>query len=395
MPVNAHVHLPPNFSAFDDVDDLVNLAREEGVVAVGCSNYFDFRIYDRFATACASAGIVPLFGTEVITMQEDLQADGIRVNDPDNPGRTYMCGKAIVDYDRPGPEASFLLDKIRAASEDRIAEMAARLANVAREAGIEDPPTIDGIVADVAAGSGVPAEWISLQERHLARALQETVYAQYDHQARGRVLAALLRADLDPAAVSDPITLQDTIRSRLMKAGRPAFVPEGEVSFDDAYRLVLELDGIPCYPILADGADPICPFEDPPEALAEALVDRGIYCAEMIPTRNAPGTVDRYVTALRGAGILMLAGTEHNTQRMIPLEPACRGAVAPSEMAQAAFWEGACVIAAHQNLRQNGEPGYVDASGRLVGDFPDDEERIRWFRELGEKVIANTPGVPA
>jgi hypothetical protein len=273
--------------------------------------------------------------------------------------------------------------------------MAARLANVAREAGIEDPPTIDGIVADVAARSGVPAEWISLQERHLARALQETVYAQYDHQARGRVLAALLRADLDPADVSDPITLQDTIRSRLMKAGRPAFVPEGEVSFDDAYRLVLELDGIPCYPILADGADPICPFEDPPEALAEALVDRGIYCAEMIPTRNAPGTVDRYVTALRGAGILMLAGTEHNTQRMIPLEPACRGAVAPSEMAQAAFWEGACVIAAHQNLRQNGEPGYVDASGRLVGDFPDDEERIRWFRELGEKVIANTPGVPA
>ena len=395
MPVNAHMHLPPNFSAFDNVADVAELAREEGVVAVGSSNYFDLRIYGRFAAACASAGIVPLFGTEVITVQEDLEDDGIRVNDPDNPGRTYMCGKATIGYNRPGPVASSLLNKIRAANDDRMAEMAARLADVAREAGIEDPPTIDGIVGDVATRSGVPAEWVSLQERHLARALQETVYAQFDRRARGRVVAALLGGATDPGTNTDPIALQNAIRSRLMKAGRPAFVPDGEVTFDDAYRLVLDLDGIPCYPILADGANPICPFEDPPEALAEALLSRGVYCAELIPARNAPETVDRYVAALRGAGILLLAGTEHNTQRMIPLTPACQGGVAPSEMAQTAFWEGACVIAAHQDLRQKGEPGYVDAAGHLAAGFPDDEARILWFREHGETVIANTTEVPA
>ena len=388
-PVNAHVHLPPNFSAFEDVEAVVNRARDEGVVAVGASNYFDFSIYDRFARACAAARIAPLFGTEIITLQEDLRAEGILVNDPDNPGRTYMCGKAMVGYKAPGPVATRLLDKIRASSEERMNAMAARLTDLALAAGIDQPPTIESIVGDVARRSGVPVGWVSLQERHLARALQESVYAQFGPGERGNVLAALLGSAPDPTIVTDPIALQNAIRSKLMKAGRPAFVPDAEISFDDAYRLVLELDGIPCYPILADGAEPVCPFEDPPVALAQALLDRGVYCAELIPARNAPETVDRYVSVLREAGILVLAGTEHNTQRMIPLTPACRGGVTPSDMARTTFWEATCVIAAHQHLRQTDRPGYVDAGGQLATGFTDGEMRIRSFRELGEQVIAN------
>ena len=46
-----------------------------------------------------------------------------------------------------------------------------------------------------------------------------------------------------------------------MKAGKPAFVEETFVSFEEAHRLILELGGIPSYPTLADGASPICPFE--------------------------------------------------------------------------------------------------------------------------------------
>jgi hypothetical protein len=390
-PVNAHVHLPPNFSAFDDVAAVVERAHEEGLVALGASNYFDFRIYDRFSRACDSAGITPLFGTEIIALQEDLQADGILVNDPDNPGRTYVCGKGIVAYETPNPVASSLLDKIRFSSEARMIEMSIRLADLARSAGIEDPPTIAGIVADVAAECDVPPEWVSLQERHLARALQEKVDALGPDE-RHTVLGSLLGDTVTASVAADPTTLQNAIRSKLMKAGRPAFVPDAEVSFDDAYLLVRELGGIPCYPILADGAEPVCPFEDPPEALARALLDQGIYCAELIPTRNTPEVVDLYVSALRDVGILVLAGTEHNTRRMIPLTPACRGGASLSGMARTAFWEATCVVAAHQHLRQMGRPGYVDAEGRLASGFADGETRIRWFSELGEQVIAAAQG---
>jgi hypothetical protein len=102
--------------------------------------------------------------------------------------------------------------------------------------------------------------------------------------------------------------------------------------------------------------------------------------------------VDRYVSTLRGAGILVLAGTEHNTRRMIPLTPACRGETPPSGMARTAFWEATCVVAAHQHLRKTGHPGYVDGAGRLASGFADGETRIRWFRELGQQVIASAQG---
>jgi hypothetical protein len=203
----------------------------------------------------------------------------------------------------------------------------------------------------------------------------------------------LARAFAGPSAVNveDPVAVQGEIRSRLMKAGRPAFVPESPVSIADAYLMVLEMDGIPCYPTLADGVTPICPWETPPEALAGRVLARGIHAAELIPNRNQPVVVDAYVTAFRSAGIIVTAGTEHNTAERIPLEPRCADGALPSAAALQVFWEGTCVIAAHQHLRAEGRPGFVDRDGIPNPDFPDADTRIRWFAALGAQLI----GVPA
>jgi len=172
-----------------------------------------------------------------------------------------------------------------------------------------------------------------------------------------------------------------------MKAGRPAFVPESPVSFDDAYQLILGSGGIPCYPTLADGASPVCPWEEPPDALARRVLDVGIHVAELIPNRNAPAVVDAYVAAFRRAGLLVMAGTEHNTRQRIPLEPRCADGSLPSAGARAAFWEATCVVAAHQHLRASGQPGFVDGRGELNPGFPDGLSRTRWFSELGADLI--------
>ena len=79
------------------------------------------------------------------------------------------------------------------------------------------------------------------------------------------------------------------------------------------------MDGIPTYPTLADGVDPVCPFEASPEGLAAELLARGIHAAELIPVRNTSACVDAYVTAFADAGIIVMAGTEHNTADRIPL----------------------------------------------------------------------------
>jgi hypothetical protein len=384
--VNTHVHVPPNFSAFKTAEQAIQVAAAEGVAAVGTSNYHDFRVYTRFAAAAVDAGIVPLFGLEIITLIDDLEGGGTLINDPTNLNRMYLCGKAITRFDPPIPAASRRMAAMRAASEDRMREMTKRIAACLAQVGLDGSLTDERIAASVAQRSDVPVEWVSLQERHVAQAFQEQLFRDVPPDDRASVFGRLFGAQtgLD---VTDTVAVQDAIRSNLMKAGKPAFVPEAAVSFDDAYRLILELGGIPCYPILADGASSICPFEDPAEALAERLLSRGIYCAELIPGRNRGEVVDRYVAALRGIGIVVTAGTEHNTKRMIPLEPSALGGESLSESAREVFWEGTCVVAAHQTLCASGRPGYVDSDGRLAAGFADGEVRIRSFRRIGADLI--------
>jgi hypothetical protein len=383
---NTHVHLPPNFSAFDTAEQAAQVAAAEGVAAIGISNYHDFGVYPRFAAAAAEAGVVPLFGVEIITLIDDLPDGGTLVNDPTNLNRMYLCGKAITRLDPPSPSAARQMAKLRAASDERMRQMTTRVAARFAQAGLDGGETDEQIAAAVAERCGVPIGWVALQERHVAQAFQEMLFRDVVPDDRAALLGLLFEA---PTSVdtTDAVAVQEAIRSNLMKAGKPAFVPEAAISFDDAYRLILELGGIPCYPILADGASPISPFEDPPEALAGRLLRRGIYCAELIPGRNRREVVDRYVTVLRRAGIVVMAGTEHNTPRMIPLEPLALGGEPLSDLSREAFWEGTCVVAAHQHLCSSGQPGFVDGEGRPKAEFADGEARIRLFRRIGAHLI--------
>jgi len=384
--LNTHVHLPPNFSAFETAEDAVQAAAAEGLTVLGASNFHDHGIYRRFADAAAAAGIVPLFGLEFISVIDSLREAAVKVNDPANPGRIYLCGKGVDPFAAPTATATRLLDRVRAADADRMSAMVPLVRARFAEADLEAPLTAESIAAEVAERAGVPSSWVVLQERHVAMAFQEALFAAAVPDRRAAILA---RAFGGPGGVpvDDPAAVQGEIRSRLMKAGRPAFVQEAAVSFGDAYRLILEMDGIPCYPTLADGASPICPWEEPPDALAQRVLERGIHAAELIPNRNRPEVVDAYVAAFREAGLIVMAGTEHNTRARIPLEPRCVDGSLPSPAARAAFREATAVVAAHQHLRASGRPGYVDGGGRLNPGFPDGETRIRWFAELGAGLI--------
>lgn len=384
--VNTHVHLPPNFSAFDTPEQAARMAAAEGLAALGTSNYHDFRVYRRFAAAAAQVGVVALFGVEIIALLDESPGWPMLVNDPTNLNRIYLCGKALTRIDPPIPSAARRMAAMRAASDDRMSRMTALMATRFAGAGLDGSLTAELIAASVAERCAVPLGWVALQERHVAQAFQEALFRDVAPSGRVAVLGRLFEAPTT-ADTTDAVAVQEALRSNLMKAGRPAFVPEAATSFEDAYRLILELGGIPCYPTLADGAVPICAFEDPPELLAERLLSRGIYCAELIPVRNRPDVVDRYVASLRHAGIVVMAGTEHNAQRMIPLQPKALGGAQLSDLAREAFWEATCVVAAHQELVGSGRPGYVDSDGRLAGGYVDVESRIKAFREIGANLI--------
>jgi len=386
-PANTHIHLPPNFSAFDSTEQALALAAAEGVRVLGISNYYDFSIYADFASRAWKYGILPIFGLEIIAILEDLRRASTLINDPGNPGRMYICGKGITRFDPMTSTARELMRSIRRNDAERMRRMVDLVEQVfARHGvatGLDEPRILDRLTSR----HGVPANAVGLQERHVAQAFQEEFFRLVPPSERASRLSAILGIS-SQAGPEDCMRVQQEIRSSLMKVGKPAFVTEKFVDFEQARRLILELGGIPCYPTLADGAKPICAYEDPPERLVESLKLNGIFCAEFIPNRNQPEVLERYVRAMRQAGIVVTAGTEHNTPELLALEPRClQGEPVPAAIRRV-FWEGACVVAAHQFRTLHGLCGYVDGAGRLNPDFRESEKRISFFARLGAAIVA-------
>ena len=358
MKLNAHIHLPPNFSAFASVSQAIELASRQGLSVLGGSNYYDWSVYEEFAALALAKGIFPLFGLEIICLVPELQSAGIKINDPGNPGKFYLCGKGITEFATLTAEAAALLAVIRRNDSERMAQVVEKLSALLNVA-----LTVESIRQAIAQRHGCPVASVYLQERHVAQAFEAALEGHPDA--------------LD----------QNAIRSQWMKAGKPGYVSETFVGFDHAYRLILALGGIPCYPTLLDGSNPICPFEADADTLIASLKERGIWAAELIPTRNTPEVLTHYVKALRAAGIIVTAGTEHNTPELAPLVPTCVGGIPIPGEVQALFMEGALVVIAHQDRRSCGEAGYVDATGKLCPGFATHDERIADFAAWGSGVL--------
>jgi hypothetical protein len=387
--VNAHIHLPPNFSAFDSVAQAIQLAGDQQIGVLGVSNYYDYDVYGDFVAGARQRGIFPLFGLEIIALIDEFVKAGAKINDPGNPGKIYICGKGITRFAPFNAEAQRLMSIIRGNDSKRMAEMVGKLSAVFAERGLPLNLSEGDVIQMVVDRHGSKRERVYLQERHACQAFQEAVFRGVPADQRVAKLSNVLGLNGSPAKFGpdDAVKIQNEIRAHLMKTGRPAFVPETFVSFEDAYKLILELGGIPCYPTLADGVTPITWFESPVEKLIAHVKHFGFHCAEFIPIRNKPEVLSDYVKKMRAAGLVVTGGTEHNTLDLLPIEPTCVGGVPVPEDVKEIFWEGACVVAAHQFLALNGKTGFVDEKGTPNKDYANADARIAAFKKLGAAVI--------
>jgi hypothetical protein len=385
--VNTHIHLPPNFSAFERMEQAVHLAARQDVKLLGASNYYDYSIYPSFAALALASGIYPLFGLEILCLLEDLKRAGILVNDPANPGRMYLCGKGITRFGAMTAEAARLLGIMRRNDEWRIRKMIRLLSEVFEQRGLAVGLDPEMVLERVVRRHGVAQETVTLQERHVAQVFQQELFRLVPEAGRPAALARILAVPSQDVP-QDEVRIQNAIRAHLMKIGKPAFVEESFLSFQEARRLILELGGIPCYPTLADGTSPVCAHEDPPEKLIGTLLAQRIFCAEFIPLRNEPQVLQRYVHTMRSAGLVVTAGTEHNTLDLVAMSPRCVRCLPVPASVREIFVEGAYVVVAHQYLQLHGRCGYVDDRGELNPAFASTEERIARFRRLGAAVVA-------
>ena len=380
--VNAHMHTPYSFSAFDDIDDALDRAINENVGVVGINDFYTTEGYEEWAEGCRARSLYPLFNIEMIGLNDIDQEAGLRVNDPGNPGRTYISGKGLkYPFKLADPFAS-QLSKVRHESEVQVEAMSVKLNQLLVDKGYGFTLDINWIKRKLTKGS--------VRERHLAKALRLKVYEECNDVEKDivTVLENLFDKKKLNSAVSDIASVENEIRSNLLKAGGSAFVPETSEAFlpvESVCKIIIAAGGIPTYPFLADDANGnYTDFEKNLEEVANTLTQRGFHSVEFITTRNDVELLEKYALYLHNKGFVVTLGSEHNTPSMEPIELFARHGKPLTKTLMKINYDGACVIAAHQHLVSQGLDGYIDENGEA------DRRQRDEFVKLGDEVIKAT-----
>lgn len=320
--VNAHLHTPYSFSAFRDIADALDRAKAEGVGVVGINDFYSMDGYGEWKEGCAKRGLFPLLNIEFISLNAEDQAAGLRVNDPNNPGRTYLSGKGLSYPVILSGEPLRQLEAVRAESNAQVERMCAKLNDWLKAEGYDIVLDFNEIREKLTKGS--------IRERHLAKALRLALYPDADAPAK----------------------VENELRSKLLKAGGPAFVPEDPKAFlpmETVRHIIEAAGGIPTYPFLGDDAKGnFTDFEADLQKAADTLKKRGIRSVEFITTRNTTAVLEQYAGFLEEEGFIVTFGSEHNTPAMEPIRLRTRDASELSGRLKAINWRGACAVAAHQ-----------------------------------------------
>lgn len=376
--VNGHIHTPFSFSAFTEMEQAFKMAKEEGVQVLGINDFYTTDGYAEFTELAFKYKIFPLFNIEFMSLQKDLQQENVRVNDPMNPGRTYLSGKGLSSPLVLADASMKLLLQVQQESNVQTAEMVEKLNTWLAELQSALSFTFDEMKTRFAKNM--------LRERHIAKALRMAIDEKFNtFEEKKSFYLQLFSGKNVKSDLSNIASLENEIRGNLLKSGGKAFVaedPKAFLSLEQVRDIIIAAGGIPCYPVLLDDAKGnITDYERNLLALYDTLISKGIYSLELIPGRNTYAVLKEFVTYFRSKNFLITFGTEHNTPQLDPMKVTCSGGIELDVELERIAYEGACIIAAHQYLVARGEEGYLDARGIAK------MTKYNEFAELGNAVI--------
>ena len=376
--VNAHIHTPYSFSSFDSIDSIITAAQKENISVLGINDFNTVDGFDEWVEKCYNAGIFPLFNIEMIGLNRvDMEA-GWKVNDPNNPGRTYISGKALAYPLKLSKANTSRLKHIRDLSNKHVHLMTLKVNELLGEIDEDLKIEFSNMLNEHTKGMA--------RERHLAGMIKMNIEGNYKAgKERNDIFIRLLGDDFFDIHPGDNVPLENLIRSKLLKSGGAAFIEEDPEIFVDPEEirdLILDAGGIPTYPFLADFKDGMyTDFEMDREKAAQSLIDRGYYCIEFIPARNDYQRLSDYVKCMSDKGFIITFGTEHNSPGIKPLEVKTGGDQPLDGEMMRINYEGACIMAAHQYLTVIEGKGYLDEHGKPITG-----EKGK-FISLGNKII--------
>jgi hypothetical protein len=375
---NCHIHTSESFSVFRSPTEAVWQAAREGLAVLGINDHYTIAGHEEFHRACEIAGIAAAFSLEAVAMDRDAESQGVLLNDPDNPGRVYLCGKGVTRIPSDSSAEMQNLARMRAALERRNREITEKVAALFRERMHADGPTWESVRGLTPRGNAT--------ERHVAWA---TLVRLRDWAAaQGVPLSEAITkcCGAAPPAGADDAALQIFLRSKLLKAGAPCFVRESEEAFvfvEELRRIFLAYGSIPTYPVLGN---PVTSGERDVEALLERLEEAGFHAVEVIPHRNTRQRLSEIVSTARRRWWPVFNGTEHNTPEAKPLlDP-----FALDPEFEPWFRASTALLLGHQRLVAQGQGGFVDLEGRPT--IADPRARFEHFSQAG-RFATNDPTI--
>ena len=361
LSVNAHLHTPYSFSAFQGIPQALDMAVKEGVKVMGINDFYSTDGYAEWASEAAVRGIFPLFNIEYISLNKADQLAGLKVNDPGNPGRTYLSGKGLAFPPKMDEPFASALASVRNESNQHVAGMCSKLNDLLTAVDAGFLLDFEQIRSSMTKGM--------VRERHLAKALRQAVELQFaSGEAKSAFYQKLFGGKPLSSSLDAPAAIENELRNNLLKAGGPAFIPEPAAAFlesDMVCKMILNQGGIPTYPFLADDNNGnFTPFERHKEQAAKTLKERNIWSVEFISTRNSLAVLEEYVQFFHNEGFVVTLGSEHNTPAMEPIELFARQKTELSPFLKKINYRGACLVAAHQYLNATEGQGYLGQNGQ-------------------------------
>ncbi len=375
--INGHIHTPHSFSAFSEIEQPFQLAKNEGVSVLGINDFYTTDGYDEFAGQAEKYKIFPLFNIEFMALQNHLQEAGVRVNDPNNPGRTYFSGKGLRQPANMSETSFKKVKDLQQESNLQTFEMIKKLNTFFAENDIDIQFDAKEVQSRLAKNL--------FRERHIAQAIRIAVFEKEDTDlGRAKVLNKIFRGKEIKSAIDDVAGLENEIRGNLLKSGGAAFVPEDPKAFlslEEVKEIIIDAGGIPCYPVLLDfGNGNFTDYEADKEKLLQELIKNNVFSIELIPARNKYEILKNFVTYFNKNGFVITFGSEHNTPKLDPMKITGKGGIELDEELKKINYEGVAVIAAHQYLIAKGKEGYLKEQVAKTSEK-------EYFIELGKAVI--------
>ncbi len=376
--VNGHLHSPNSFCAFNSIEQMFQMALEERVKVLGINDFYTVDGYDEFAMEGLRNRIFPLFNIEFMGLMQDMQAQDIRINDPNNPGRTYFSGKALKHPLSVSTANRKFLEDLQQSSQVQVKEMIDKA---------------DAHLNSINARFNISYEQVRekyanklVRERHIARAIRESVMDHYPSLEEGySFFMFLFDGKKLSATLDDPSAVENEIRSVLLKTGGKAFVPEDSDAFPELRTIIdfiLDAGGIPCYPVLLDDKNGnLTGFEGDWDRMDEVLQSFNVSCLELIPLRNSLEKLEEFVDYFRRKKYVISFGTEHNSPGLFPITVKVNRDKDLTPELKKVSYEGCCILAAHQYLAGNGMKGFVNERG-IMDIYNQD-----YYIDLGNAII--------